>query len=300
MISFELIYVFVCLAPLVNSQTTISGNVQHAVSGDAQTVQELKLMLQTLHTQTQSLQSQIAAIHSTLLTQQTMSVDDICKLISSTKAASDPVDCVDVKDAGNTKSGVYKVTPPGEAQIDVYCDMDTEGGGWLQIQKRQDGSVDFYKTYSEYEAGFGNLTGEHYLGNRNIHAITKSGKYELRVELEDFQKHVKFAHYSSFSVADAASHYKLTVDGYNGTAGDSLIFDHNGHEFSAHDADNDGANNINCAEKQHGGYWYSACFKSNINGKWGVPGEQGIIWGSYKDWTLYVLKRTEMKIRRVK
>jgi hypothetical protein len=41
------------------------------------------------------------------------------------------VDCVDVKDAGNTKSGVYKVTPPGEAQIDVYCDMDTEGGGWL-------------------------------------------------------------------------------------------------------------------------------------------------------------------------
>ena len=56
-------------------------------------------------------------------------------------------------------------------------------------------------------------------GNRNIHAITKSGKYELRVELEDFQKHEKIAHYSSFSVGDAASNYKLTVDGYNGTAG---------------------------------------------------------------------------------
>lgn len=49
-------------------------------------------------------------------------------------AASDPVDCVDVKDAGNTQSGVYKVTPPGEAQIEVYCDMDTEGGGWLVKQ----------------------------------------------------------------------------------------------------------------------------------------------------------------------
>ncbi|XP_045166315.1 fibrinogen C domain-containing protein 1-like [Mercenaria mercenaria] len=299
MTCLELFSLVVCLS-FVNSQTTVSGNV---VSGsDANNIQGLKLMMQTLQTQTQVLQSQISAIHSTLLTQQTMSVDEICKIISNTQtnAANDPADCVDIKGAGHTKSGVYTVAPPGEARFQVYCDMETDGGGWLQIQKRQDGSVDFYKTYSEYETGFGNLTGEHYLGNRNIHAITKTGKYELLVELEDFQKHVKYAHYSSFSVGDAASDYRLSVDGYNGTAGDSLVFDHNGHGFSAHDADHDGAGKINCAEKHHGGYWYSACFKSNINGKWGVPGEQGIIWGSYKDWTLYVLRRTEMKIRRVK
>lgn len=56
-------------------------------------------------------------------------------------------------------------------------------------------------------------------GNRDIHAITKTGKYELLVELEDFQQHKKHARYSSFYVADAAAKYRLSVDGYNGTAG---------------------------------------------------------------------------------
>ena len=80
-------------------------------------------------------------------------------------------------------------------------------------------------------------------------------------------------------------------------AGDSLIFDHNGHQFSTYDADHDGAANANCADRHGGGYWYSNCFKSNLNGKWGVAGDKGIIWGSFKDWQMYVLKRVEMKIR---
>lgn len=53
--------------------------------------------------------------------------------IISSSVAKPPVDCIDVQDAGNTKSGVYTVTLPGEAQTQVYCDMDTDGGGWLVI-----------------------------------------------------------------------------------------------------------------------------------------------------------------------
>ncbi|KAL4226606.1 hypothetical protein ACF0H5_014590 [Mactra antiquata] len=213
-------------------------------------------------------------------------------------SAKHPTDCNDIMNLGNTQSAMYTVVPPGLTATQVYCDLETDGGGWTVIQRRIDGKEDFYRTYNEYEAGFGNVTGEHYLGNKILNALTKSGQYELRVELVDYQRKMKFANYDTFVIDDATAKYKLHVDGYNGTAGDSLIFDHNGHAFSTYDSDNDGADKINCAEKQHGGYWYSACFKSNINGKWGVPGEQGIIWGSYKDWTLYVLKRTEMKIRR--
>lgn len=79
--------------------------------------------------------------------------------------------------------------------------------------------------------------------------------------------------------------------------GDSLGFDHNGHAFSTADHDQDGSKDVNCAQKHHGGYWYSNCFKSNINGKWGVPGTQGIVWGSFKNWEMYVLKETTMMIR---
>jgi len=34
---------------------------------------------------------------------------------------------------------------------DVYCDT-----GWTVIQRRQDGSVDFNRTWADYEKGFGN------------------------------------------------------------------------------------------------------------------------------------------------
>ena len=39
----------------------------------------------------------------------------------------------------------------------VYCDTVTAGGGWLVIQRRINGSVDFNRYWSEYEEGFGNL-----------------------------------------------------------------------------------------------------------------------------------------------
>ncbi|KAK3608328.1 hypothetical protein CHS0354_030781 [Potamilus streckersoni] len=208
-------------------------------------------------------------------------------------------DCYDVQKSGSKTSGVYTVYPPGEGSgVQVYCNMDVDGGGWLVIQKRDNGHVDFYRTYSEYEAGFGNKSDEHWLGNRYIHEITSSGEYELLVILEDFQKHVKTAHYNHFQVGSATESYKLDVSGYNGTAGDSLIFDHNGKPFSTHDADHDSASS-NCAQVHHGGYWYSSCFKSNINGQWGKADATGITWGSYENWRMYVLKHTEMLIRPV-
>jgi len=43
-----------------------------------------------------------------------------------------PHDCADIKKTGRQSSGVYTVytgNPP--KPIQVYCDMITEGGGWL-------------------------------------------------------------------------------------------------------------------------------------------------------------------------
>ncbi|KAK3100676.1 hypothetical protein FSP39_023646 [Pinctada imbricata] len=191
------------------------------------------------------------------------------------------------------------VYPNGKDPLNVYCDMDTDGGGWLVIQRRRDGKENFYRSYHDYEVGFGNVTDELYIGNKNIHDITSRCTYKLKVILTDFQNNTKTVDYKSFSVGDSQSKYTLHVSGYSGDAGDSLAFDHDGHAFSAPDADNDGAKSVNCAQKHHGGYWYSNCFKSNINGAWGKAGETGIIWGSYKSWQLYVLKETTMMVKPV-
>lgn len=72
----------VCIK-LAYSQQTSPATHNGASGTDAKQMQELRLMVQTLQTQTQALQAQIAAIHSTLLTQQTMSIDEVCQAISN-------------------------------------------------------------------------------------------------------------------------------------------------------------------------------------------------------------------------
>ena len=58
-----------------------------------------------------------------------------------------------------------------------------------------------------------------FAGNKNIHAITSNGEYELLVVLTDFQSNTKKARYDSFSVKDASTNYQLDVSGYSGDAG---------------------------------------------------------------------------------
>ncbi|XP_078693768.1 ryncolin-2-like [Branchiostoma floridae x Branchiostoma belcheri] len=78
---------------------------------------------------------------------------------------------------GPIASGVYTIyplSPSGglSAPLRVYCRV-VAGRAWTVIQRRQDGSVDFYKrTLEDYSRGFGTLTGEFWLGNDNIHLLT--------------------------------------------------------------------------------------------------------------------------------
>ena len=98
----------------------------------------------------------------------------------------------------------------------MVCDQITAGGGWLEFQKRLDGSVDFYRGWAEYKHGFGNLTGEFWLGLDNVHRLTSSGNYKLRVELEDFAGKSTYAEYNSFQVASEGDKYRLSVGSHAG------------------------------------------------------------------------------------
>ena len=84
------------------------------------------------------------------------------------------------------------------------------------FQKRMDGSGDFYQGWAEYKRGFGSLTGEFWLGLDNIHRLTSSGNYKLRVDLEDFAGNNYYAEYDSFIVASEGEKYKLSVESYTG------------------------------------------------------------------------------------
>jgi len=100
--------------------------------------------------------------------------------------------------------------------------MHTDGGGWTVFQRRQDGSVDFFRGWNDYKAGFGQLAAEFWLGNDKIHRLTASRPSSLRVELEDWNGVKAYAKYGTFSIGDEQAQYRLEVGSYSGTAGDSL------------------------------------------------------------------------------
>ncbi|XP_045175873.2 fibrinogen C domain-containing protein 1-A-like [Mercenaria mercenaria] len=219
---------------------------------------------------------------------------ELKEIFRALNTESKPRDCQDIQHLGNEITGVYMIYPEGTMGFQVRCDMDTAGGGWTVLQKRISYS-DFSQDWYDYQIGFGNLSGNFWLGNQQIHKITGQGWYELRVDLESMYSIIAYAQYNVFSVGDVNSGYKLTVDGYSGNAGDSLSY-HNSQKFSTKDKDNDKSTG-NCAVIHMGGWWYNACDQVNLNGKYGATDETG------PEWTLFrpkddPLKVTEMKIRR--
>ncbi|KAM9217992.1 tenascin [Leptosomus discolor] len=207
-----------------------------------------------------------------------------------------PKDCSQALLNGETTSGLYTIYLNGDkAQpLQVFCDMGEDGGGWIVFLRRQNGKEDFYKNWKAYVAGFGDLKDEFWIGLENLHKITSQGQYELRVDLQD-KGETAYAVYDRFSVGDAKSRYRLRVDGYSGTAGDSMTY-HNGRSFSTFDKDNDSAI-TNCALSYKGAFWYKNCHRVNLMGRYGDNSHsQGVNWFHWKGHE-YSIQFAEMKLR---
>ena len=214
--------------------------------------------------------------------------------------------CENYLETGCNTSGVYTVNPDDKGEFQVYCEMK-QGEAWTVLQRRQDGSIDFYQDWQKYENGFGNLSGEFWLGNKNLQRITTAFNTSLYIELEDWDQNKAYAKYSHFRVAAGISNYQLSVGSYSGTAGNSLLrpdsklWNHNGMNFTTKDRDNDKHQGINCAEYERGAWWYNACGVSNLNGQYLGKGKDewhGVWWYSFKE--IRSLKFTQMKLKTIK
>ena len=206
-------------------------------------------------------------------------------------------DCSDLLKSGQTQSGVYSIDPDGKGSFDVYCDMRTDGGGWTVFQRRQDGSLDFYRGWNDYKSGFGNLRAEFWLGNDKIHRLTASRvSCSLRMELEDWNGVRVYAKYGGFNIGDEQAKYRLEVNSYSGTAGGDSLAYHNNMAFSTKDRDYDNYSG-NCAVSFTGAWWYNACHNANLNGKYlgNKRDNRGIRWSAFRG--SLSLKSIEMKLR---
>ncbi|KAJ8025274.1 Fibrinogen C domain-containing protein 1 [Holothuria leucospilota] len=222
----------------------------------------------------------------------------------TTPTPAPPRDCDEIWRRGSRESGIYTIFPdmPNSRQygFQVFCHLQDNDGGWTVIQRRVNGSVNFYRPWFDYFLGFGTLQREFYLGNEKIHLLTNQKKYELSILLWDFEGESRYARYQLFRLGDYMSSYELSVRGYTGNAGNSLGY-HSRGRFSTFDRDVDDNPAFNCARMYGSGWWFKDCnAKSNLNGIY-LRGEhtrrgRGITWKKWKGLE-YSLRYSEMRIK---
>ncbi|XP_061190492.1 fibroleukin-like [Saccostrea echinata] len=164
-------------------------------------------------------------------------------------------DCKDHNLQGHKQSGVYIIHPfDNEIQVNVYCDMVTEGGRWT---------------------------------------LTKGGNSSLYVSITLSNGTTLYEVYQHFSVSGEEGNYKLFLGGpaigslgysmlksgyswaklsgmsFSTQLGDSMrSHDMSGMYFTTPDRDNDRESSLNCAITFEGGWWFKNCHLVNLNGPW--------------------------------
>ncbi|XP_058452557.1 microfibril-associated glycoprotein 4-like isoform X2 [Malaya genurostris] len=191
-------------------------------------------------------------------------------------------------------TGTYILNNNGNVNesFPVQCDADYIAGGWVVLQHRFIGTLDFYRNWTEYKEGFGDLGGEFWLGNEKIYQV-------IHFILTDWDDRTAVAKYSSFQIGSEEQKYVLKSVGiYSGTAGDSISRGLNS-KFSTKDQDNDSYSD-NCAILYHGAWWYEQCHLANLNGKYarGTVSEYAtsMCWNSFMGY-YYGLKTSKILIR---
>ena len=192
-----------------------------------------------------------------------------------------------------TTSGVYLINPGCGQPLYVFCDM--ERGGWIIFQRRNSLKLSFNRPWMDYYEGFGDVSGEHWLGLKYLHCLAdKTKEAELRIDFTNVEGIEGFASYDLFTLSDDTDNYRINLGEFKGSHDDTLQFtailnvNINGQQFSTPDRDNDKHGSLHCARKYQAGWWLNACslFHPNSN-----PPQ----WGSIETQT--ELQHVEMKLR---
>eukprot|EP00117_Sycon_ciliatum_P014449 scpid59794/ scgid14704/ Ficolin-1; Collagen/fibrinogen domain-containing protein 1; Ficolin-A; Ficolin-alpha; M-ficolin len=158
----------------------------------------------------------------------------------------------------------------GNTSFQALCNMSIDGGGWTVIIRSFGRHATFWnRDWAAYKAGFGYPGDEFWLGNDNMHVLTHSQQYEVRIDLATRNaKH--FIKYRWMRLADENGKYQLSISrpvefSFPVPAGQGL--DHHTVPFSTRDRDND-VSGDNCAARYKAAWWYVNCYYVLPHAEW--------------------------------
>lgn len=112
---------------------------------------------------------------------------------------------------------------PGVEPFEPTLEDKIAGPGWIVIQRRFDGTVDFDRDLVTYQEGFGEPNGEFWLGLEKMHRITTQKQHELYIHIVDYDGDTHYSRYDNFVVGSKVEEYQLKSLGvYLGDAGDMM------------------------------------------------------------------------------
>lgn len=218
---------------------------------------------------------------------------------------------------GMLPSGVYTIYPGSPPlPVQVYCDMNNDGGGWTVFQNRFNGQENFRRTWIEYENGFGSPHGEYWLGLQNMYQVASvchGDESELAVSVtgdpdSDGVVETRTGIWPVFRLSGRSDNYTLTVNGYDRDLydlGNSMAMS-SGEQFSAYDVDNDPRDTEHCGMTRNAGWWFAHCGRAYLNGvyrngTYTGPDQMGMDWCEWDNRANaanhYSFLRSVMKIR---
>ncbi|XP_070174229.1 angiopoietin-related protein 1-like [Littorina saxatilis] len=205
--------------------------------------------------------------------------------------------CQDWAEAGYP-DGVYWVRySPDKDAIQMQCGM-TWKRTYLAVRTMR--SFHFYRNWSDYSNGFGDVSSDHWLGLKYWSELTNARCYSLFIEyvfLDASDYNHQF--YTHFVVSDQTLGFTFTFNitsYFEKPLGDCLT-NLRGKPFSTYDVDNDDDVTGNCAERHQSGWWMADCTGCNPTGNLLQPPD-GIRTGQLSEvfWEGVVGNRTPQKV----
>ncbi|EDO41306.1 predicted protein, partial [Nematostella vectensis] len=131
--------------------------------------------------------------------------------------------------------GYYMLTPQRDQYFTGFCDQQTNGGGWLVVHNRFDGSVNFSRGMDSYRLGFGVAYGEFWLGLNKAWTTYRSQTALIEIRRRDHEGPT-YSAFDAFLVNHQSQHIIEGVGTYSGMAGDFMTGLIN-HRFRTKDKD---------------------------------------------------------------